>query len=230
MPITNYWADNYVEKQRTAEEAIKLIKPGQRVFIGSSCGEPQHLVRTISEKSSYFTDLEIVRLLSLESTPLTLIANKTDSQNLTIRSFYLGSARTKTLAENMRFITPMNLSEIPRLFKSRRLPIHVALIQVSPPDDFGWMSLGVSVDITKSAAISADLVIAQVNSRMPRVLGQSFIHVNDVNVIVEYDEDILTVDKFPEIEGADIIGKQIARLIDDGSTIQIGLAQPPALL
>jgi len=227
MPITTYWADNYVEKQRTAEEAIKLIKPGQRVFIGSSCGEPQHLVRTISEKSSCFTDIEIVRLLSLESTPLTLIANKTDCQNLTIRSFYLGSARAKSLAANMRFITPMNLSEIPRLFKSRRLPIHVALIQVSPPDDFGWMSLGVSVDITMSAAISADLVIAQVNSKMPRVLGQSFVHVNDVDVIVEYDEDILTVEKFPDIEGADIIGKQIARLIDDGSTIQIGLGATP---
>ncbi len=113
--------------------------------------------------SENFTDIEIVRLLTLESTPLTLIANKTKSQNLNIRSFYLGSAKTQELARNMRFITPINLSAIPRLFKSRLLPIHVALIQVSPPDDFGWMSLGISVDITHAAASSADFVIAQVN-------------------------------------------------------------------
>ncbi len=222
MIISNYWADNYVEKQRAAKEAMKLLRPGQRVFIGSSCGEPQHLVKALSETSGY-TDLEIVRLLTLENAPLTLTANKAMSHSLNIRSFYLGSAGTKALAENMRFITPMNLSEIPRLFKTHRLPIHAALIQVTPPDDFGWMSLGVSVDITMAAALSADVVIAQVNSNMPRVLGQSFIHVNDVDVIVEHDEDLLTFGKAPELEAANTIGRQIARLIEDGSTIQIGL-------
>ena len=223
MPKQGYWADNYINNKRSALEAIKLIKPGKRVFIGSSCGEPQHLVKTLSEASSRLTDIEIVRLLSLESTPLTLIANKTKDQALNIRSFYLGSAKTKGLARNMRFITPMNLSAIPRLFRSRRLPINVALIQVSPPDDFGWMSLGISVDITMAAAMSADLVIAQVNSKMPRVLGQSFIHVNDVDVFVEHNEDLLTIGEAPELEAANTIGKIIARLIEDGSTIQIGL-------
>jgi GNAT superfamily N-acetyltransferase len=115
----------------------------------------------------------------------------------------------------------MNLSAIPRLFKSRKLPIHVALIQVCPPDDFGWMSLGISVDITMAAARSADIVIAQVNPRMPRVLGRSFIHVNDVDVFVEYEEPLLTVGKAPELESANNIGRMIARLIDDGSTLQI---------
>jgi GNAT superfamily N-acetyltransferase len=103
------------------------------------------------------------------------------------------------------------------------LPIHVALIQVSPPDDFGWMSLGVSVDITLAAALSADLVIAQVNSRMPRILGRSFIHVNDVDVFVEYDEPLLTIGETPELEAANDIGRLIARLIEDGSTMEIGL-------
>ncbi|MFH2219427.1 MAG: GNAT family N-acetyltransferase [Pseudomonadota bacterium] len=221
MATSSYWADNYVENKRSVEAAIRLIKPGQRVFIGSSCGEPQYLVRKLAEASEYFTDLEIVRLLSLESTPLTLIADKTRSQSLNIRSFYLGSAKPKSLARNMRFITPVNLSEIPRLFESRRLPIHVALIQVTPPDDFGWMSLGISVDITLAAALSADLVIAQVNSQMPRVLGRSFIHVNDVDVIVEYEEDLLTVGALPELETANRVGRNIARHIDDGATIQI---------
>ena len=222
MALTSYWADKYVENKRSAKEAIGLIKPAQRVFIGSSCGEPQHLVRVLSEASNYFRDIEINRLMTLETTPLTLIADKTRDQSLNIRSFYLGSAKSKAIARNKRFITPINLSEIPRLFKSRLLPIHVALIQVSPPDDFGWMSLGVSVDITLAAALSADLVIAQVNSQMPRILGRSFIHVNDVDVFVEYDEPLLTIAETPELKAANDIGRLIARLIEDGSTMEIG--------
>jgi len=227
MAATTYWADNYVQKKCSIRDAIRLIKPGQRVFIGSSCGAPQSLVREFAEASVQLTDVEVVRLLALESTPLTLIANKTKNHSLNIRSFYLGSAKPKGLARNMRFITPINLSAVPRLFKTRQLPIHVALIQVSPPDDFGWMSLGVSVDITLSAALSADLVIAQVNSRMPRVLGRSFIHVNDVEVIVEHEEDILTLGVAPESESANQIAEHIPRLIDDGSTLQISLGTTP---
>ena len=222
MPLSSYWADKYIENRRSARDAIGLIKPAQRVFIGSSCGEPQHLVRVLSEASDYFKDIEINRLMTLETTPLTLIADKTRDQSLNIRSFYLGSAKSKAIARNKRFITPINLSQIPRLFKSRLLPIHVALIQVSPPDDFGWMSLGVSVDITLAAALSADLVIAQVNSRMPRILGRSFIHVNDVDIFVEYDEPLLTIGETPELKAANDIGRLIARLIEDGSTMEIG--------
>ncbi len=224
MAPTLYWPDKYVENKKKVAQALKIIKPGQRVFIGSSCGEPQHLVRGLSELSDYFKDIEIIRLLTLETTPLTLIANKTHNQSINIRSFYLGSAKSKRIARNQRFITPINMSAIPRLFKSRLLPIHVALIQVSPPDDFGWMSLGVSVDITLAAAQSADVVIAQINANMPRVLGRSFIHVNDVDYFVEYDEPLLTIGENPEMAAANDIGRLIARrLIDDGSTIAIGL-------
>jgi acyl-CoA hydrolase/GNAT superfamily N-acetyltransferase len=224
MAPTTYWADKYIENKRSAREALSKIRPGQRVFIGSSCGEPQHLVRELSELSGQYRDIEIIRLMTLETTPLTLIANKTKDHSLNIRSFYLGSAKAKGIARNMRFITPINMSAIPRLFKSRLLPIHVALIQVSPPDDFGWMSLGVSVDITMAAAQSADLVVAQVNANMPRVLGRSFIHVNEVDFFVEYDEPLLTIGENPELAAANDIGRLIARrLIDDGSTIAIGL-------
>jgi acyl-CoA hydrolase/GNAT superfamily N-acetyltransferase len=224
MAPSLYWPDKYVENKRNVTDALKIIRPGKRVFIGSSCGEPQHLVRGLSELSNYFKDIEIIRLLTLETTPLTLIANKTHNQSINIRSFYLGSAKAKGIARNQRFITPINMSAIPRLFKSRLLPIHVALIQVSPPDDFGWMSLGVSVDITLAAAQSADVVIAQINANMPRVLGRSFIHVNDVDYFVEYDEPLLTIGENPEMAAANDIGRLIARrLIDDGSTIAIGL-------
>jgi len=220
-PIT-HWADHYVEKKKSAADAVRLIRGGQRVFIGSTCGEPQHLVKALAGTSNCFSDIEIVRLMALESTPLSLIADKTMCRTMDIRSFYLGSAKTSSIRRGMRFITPINLSEIPRLFKSRQLPIHVALIQVSSPDDFGWVSLGVSVDITQAAALSADMVIAQVNSRMPRVLGQSFIHVNDVDAVVEHDEELLTIGQMPELETANTIGQLVARLVDDGSTLQIG--------
>jgi acyl-CoA hydrolase/ribosomal protein S18 acetylase RimI-like enzyme len=227
MAKIGYWADNYPEKRCSAGEAIEMIRPGQRVFIGSSAGEPQHLVRALSEEAQRLVDIEIVRLLSLEKTPLTLIASKSGDQALNIRSFYAGSAKPSGLARNARFITPLNLSAVPRLFKSRRLPIHVALIQVSPPDDFGWMSLGVSVDITLAAAQSADRVIAQVNAKMPRVLGRSFIHVDEVDSIVEYDEQLITADQPAESESANMIARHVARLIDDGSTIQIGMGTTP---
>ncbi len=222
-----YWADGYVEKIRTPEEAIRLIRPGQRVFVGSSCGEPQALIRALSDRASRLTGIEIVRLLALETTPLTFIADRTHDQTLNIRSFYSGSASDEAIAANKRFITPMNLSAIPKLFKSRRLPVHVAMVQASPPDDFGWMSLGVSVDITQAAAQSADLLIVQVNSRMPRVLGRSSIHVNDAHVIVEHDEELITVQRPQEMAHAESIGRLISRLIDDGSTLQIAIGAMP---
>lgn len=223
MAATSYWADKYIANRRSAADAVAMIRTGQRVFIGSSCGEPQHLVRELADAFDALKDIEIVRLMTLETTPLTLIANKTQDSALNIRSFYAGSAKSRAIARNQRFITPIHLSAVPRLFKSRLLPIHVALVQVSPPDDFGWMSLGVSVDITLAAAESADLVIAQVNSRMPRVLGRSFIHVNDVDVFVEYDEPLITIGANPELKAANDIARLIVRLVEDGSTLAIGL-------
>ncbi|MEH0021105.1 MAG: GNAT family N-acetyltransferase [Desulfobacter sp.] len=223
MTKATYWADSYVDKRCSAQEALRHIRPGQRVFIGSSCGEPQHLVNELSGISSRFTDLEIVRLLSIESGPLTLIANQSHSQQFKIRSFYLGSGSPSIIRKDQRFITPANLSQIPDLFKSGLMPLNAALIQASPPDDFGWMSLGVSVDINLAACETADIVICQVNPNMPRVLGRSFVHVNDVDHIVEHEEELLTIKPLPELETANVIAKHISRLIEDGSTIQTSL-------
>jgi acyl-CoA hydrolase/RimJ/RimL family protein N-acetyltransferase len=223
MSKTLYWADNYIEKRTSAKKALDHIKPGQRVFIGSSCGEPQHLVNELSNASIRFTDLEIVRLLCIDAGPLTLIANRSHSRQFNIRTFYLGSASPTRIKKNRRFTTPINLSQIPHLFKSRMIPLNAALIQASPPDDFGWMSLGVSVDITLAACESADIVICQTNPNMPRVLGTSFIHVNDVDYIVEHEEELLTIQPLPELETANTIAKHISRLIDDGSTLQTTL-------
>jgi acyl-CoA hydrolase/GNAT superfamily N-acetyltransferase len=223
MSDSSYWADDFVTKKKSIEQAIRLIKSGHRVFIGSYCGEPQALVKGLADAHRRLTDVDIIRLMSREITPLTRIADETLDKSMNIRSIYLGSAKSEALAHNKRFYTPVNMAAIPELFSSRRIPIDVALIQVTPPDDFGWMSLGVSVDVTLPAALAADVVIAQVNSNMPMVLGQSFIHVNDVNAIVEHDEDLMTVSSSPPSEVALSIGQNIARLIEDGSTLQIGL-------
>ena len=224
MATDQYWVDSYVEKKQDSASAIRLIKSGQRVFIGSACGEPQELVRALAEHSRLFTGLEIVRMLSRESAPLTDIANKSSDSDFSVRHIYLGNTGSQDFfRKKLPFVTPMNMSEVPILFKSRKLPINVALIQVSPPDDFGWMSLGISVDVTLAAANSADVVVAQVNPNMPRIMGQSFIHVNDVDAIVEHEEDLITVEQTEPSEVYTLIGRHISRLISDGSTLQVGL-------
>jgi acyl-CoA hydrolase/GNAT superfamily N-acetyltransferase len=222
-----YWPDDYVSKRQSAQQAIQMIKRGQRVYIGSACGEPQALMKELAYQSGNLTDLEIVRQLSLETTPLAPVSDQSIAKDFNVRFFYLGSGKSALLSRNKRFITPVNLSSVPHLFKSKQLPIDVALIQVCEPDDFGWMSLGVSVDVTLAAAQSADLVIAQVNPRMPRVLGKSFIHVNDVDVIVEQEEELLTIGNVSEYPFAHLIAKHVANLVDDGSTLQVSMGATP---
>ena len=216
---------NYQSKLRTADEAVRMIRSGQRVFIGSSCGEPQHLVDALMDNAGYFSDVEIVRLLSLEGSLLALMADEYRGHKFHVRSIYQGSDQTKGLRANKRFITPITLYAVPDLFKRGLLPLHFALIQVSPPDDRGWMSLGISVDVTLAAAQSAGMVVAQVNPRMPRVHGHGFIHLDDVDIIVEKEEELLSAFKLPEYESADEIAAISAKLVDDGSTIQLGLAE-----
>jgi acyl-CoA hydrolase len=217
--------DQYKSKLQKADIAVRMIRSGQRVFIGSSCGEPQHLVNALMDNATFFSDVEIMRLLSVEGSLLALMADEYRGHRFHVRSIYQGSDQTKGLRANKRFITPMNLCAVPDLFKKRLFPLHFALIQVSPPDAHGWMSLGISVDVTLAAAQSADMVIAQVNPMMPRVPGHSFIHLNDVDVIVEHEEELLSAYDLPEYESAAEIGGITANLIDDGSTIQLGLAE-----
>ena len=224
MAKDQYWVDGYVQKKHCAAEAIQQIKSGQRVFIGSACGEPQELVRALGEQARRVSGIEIVRMLSRESAPLTEVAEQSAESGFSIRHIYLGNTGADNFfRKSLRFVTPLNMSEVPMLFKSRRLPINVALIQVSPPDDFGWMSLGISVDVTLAAANSADMVIAQVNPNMPRIMGQSFIHVNHVDIIVEHEEDLITIEQTLPSEVYTMIGRHISRLISDGSTLQVGL-------
>jgi acyl-CoA hydrolase/L-amino acid N-acyltransferase YncA len=159
----------------------------------------------------------------MEIVPLSFMADCSLDQLFNIRSFYIGSGRHPSIARNMRGITPVNLSSVPKLFRTRRLPIHAALIQTSPPDAEGWLSLGISIDITLAAAMSADVVMVQVNKNMPYVYGNSRIHLKDVDIIVEKDEALLTIMNDVEAPFAQSMAAGVAEFIEDGSTLQIGL-------
>jgi acyl-CoA hydrolase/GNAT superfamily N-acetyltransferase len=217
--------EKYQSKLQPADRAVRRIRSGQRVFIGSSCGEPQHLVNALMDNAKFFSDVEIVRMLSLEGSLMSLMADEYRGHKFHVRSIYQGSDQTKSLRANKRFITPLTLCAVPDLFKKGLLPLHFALIQVSPPDDNGWMSLGISVDVTLAAAQSAAVVIAQVNPKMPRIPGHSFINLDEVDVIVEHEEELLSSFSLPVYGPAPDIAAIAANLVDDSATIQLGLAE-----
>ena len=176
---------SYDEKKTSLGEALSLIKTGDHIFIGSACGEPQHLVNGLVEKASHLADNEILHVHTLGVAPY---AKPIYSDRFRLNAFFVGVNTRSAVAEGRADYTPMFLSELPKLIAKGMIPIDVALIQVTPPDEHGFCSLGVSVEITKTASGKAKLVIAQVNREMPRVLGDSFVHVNDIDVIVEHDE------------------------------------------
>ena len=220
----------YQDKIVSAEKAISSISRGQRVFIGSYCGEPQHLVSALIGHTDNFSDVEVVRFLNLEGSLMGLVADETQGRCYHVRSIYQGSGMIKGLTASRRFLTPMNLYTGPSLFLKRHIPIHCALIQTAPPDAFGWLNLGISVDITLAAAQAADVVIVQVNPKMPVVAGYGMIHVDDVDFIVEHEEEILSVYPTPTIKSTERIAKLLSSLIEDGSTLHISPGFSPELI
>jgi acyl-CoA hydrolase/GNAT superfamily N-acetyltransferase len=214
------WRGDYQKKSMTAQRAIRLIRRGHRVFIGSGCGEPQHLVRALESVVVQLADLEILHLLSLGKASYT---DDTFRDKCRLKSFFVASGSRQAIAEGRADYTPIFIYDVPGLFRGRHLPLDVALIQVSPPDEHGFCSYGVSVDIVKAAAESAGTVIAQVNPRMPRVLGDAYIHVSEIDAIVEHAEEILEMPPPLMNETAHQIGRQVANLIEDGSTIRAGV-------
>ncbi len=215
---------SYDEKKTSLDEALGLIKTGDHIFIGSACGEPQYLVNGLVEKASHLADNEILHVHTLGVAPY---ANPKYSDRFRLNAFFVGVNTRSAVAEGRADYTPMFLSELPKLIAKGMVPIDVALIQVTPPDDHGFCSLGVSVEITKTASAKARLVIAQVNREMPRVLGDSFIHVDDVDVVVEHDEPILETPYSEQDIVSGRIAKHVADLVEDESTLQIGIGSVP---
>ncbi|UCG56933.1 MAG: GNAT family N-acetyltransferase [Phycisphaerales bacterium] len=208
----------------SAEQAIARIRPGQRVFIGTGCGQPQALVEALISNAAKLDDVEVVHLLTLEDE---VYGHRELAKHFRLNSFFIAGNLRDELSHGLAGYTPIFLSDIPRLFRSGRLPLDVALIQVSEPDTQGMCSLGISVDITKSAAQNAGLVIAQVNPQMPWTLGDCLLHVHDIDILVPGDMPVIEA-KLPEpTETSRSIAKYIAALIPDGSTVELGTKRVP---
>ena len=209
----------------SAEDAVSRIKSGSRVFIGTGCGEPQHLIKAMVNDST-IQDILVYQMLS--STFSRYIADKSFRRRFSLKLFFISASMRKAAFEGKIDYIPAYLSQIPKLFTSQRIGLDVALVQVSPPDKFGYCSLGVSVDITRSGLENARLVIAQVNPLMPRTWGDSFVHVDEIDWMVPYEEplvEMLPAEKDNEI--ARRIGLFVSQLVDDGATLQVGFGHLP---
>lgn len=215
----------YGGKLATADEALSAIKKGSRVYIGSGCGEPQHLIEHLVEKAIKLYDVEIIQILSTRAHKYT--AEKL-VEHFRVKNFFVaGRGAREAVWEGRAEYIPMFMSRVPRLFSERLLELDCALVQVSPPNAHGYMSLGIAVDVAKEAISAAKLVIAQVNPSMPVTLGDSFVHIGDIDAIVEYKEPLLEVAE-PVLNETDyIVGGNIARLVEHGATIHAGLGHLP---
>ena len=221
------WQEKYSDMIATAGEAVASLQPGQRVFIGTGCAEPLELVRALTKRSQELPDTEIVHLLTFGEAPY---AHRELTRYFRINSFFIAENVREIIQEGLGDYTPVFLSDIPRLFSSGQLPLDAALIQVTPPDENGMCSLGVSVDIVRSAAENASLVIAQVNPNMPWTHGTSQVHVFDLDVLVPSDEPILETTYAEATEDTRQIAEYVAALVEDGSTIEVGIGRIPHAL
>ncbi|MFW9927362.1 MAG: hypothetical protein ACFFDM_11465, partial [Candidatus Thorarchaeota archaeon] len=182
------WTERYKDHIVTATEAIKKIERGQRIFLGTGCGVPYHLVLELVKNANRMSDNEIVHLFTLGNTPSADPKFQTQFRHNT---FFVSENIREAVREGRADYTPAYLSDIPLFFNTGRIPIDVALVQVSPPDEYGYCSLGISVDVTKTGVNQADLVIAQVNENMPVTHGDSYVDVRDIDYLVPYTEPLL---------------------------------------
>ena len=221
------WKQKHESKICSAAKAMRLIRSGNSVFVGTGCGQPQHLVHALVEHCTEISDVHIVHLLTSGSAPY---ADEQFRERFKMNTFFIADNVRDAMGRGIGDYTPMFLSEIPHQFETGRIPVDVALICVSPPDAGGLCSLGVSVDIVKAAASNAKYIIAQVNHSMPRTFGDSFIHVNDIEALVPFDEPLIEVPMPKTNEVLRRIGQNIARLVDDGSTIECGIGGLPQVM
>jgi acyl-CoA hydrolase len=219
------------EKFASEEEIFRHIHAGDRIFIGTGCGEPQYLVQAlvnyVRSNPKAFFDAELIHVWTLGVAPYT---DEKFQENFRLDSFFVGDSTRKSVNRGAADYTPIFLSAVPDLFRRKIIPIDVALVQTSLPDKHGYVSLGISIDIVKSATEKATLVIAQVNSKMPRTHGDGFINMEDIDFIIPHDEPLLEYAVEAPSDIVQRIGSYVARIIEDGSTIQVGYGIIPDAL
>jgi acetyl-CoA hydrolase len=219
------WAEDYRRRAVTAEEAVKAIRSRDHVWVHPGCSNPEELVRAMIGRAGELEDVEVTHLLTFGCADY---VDPRYARSFRHRALFAGANVRQAINEGRADWVPAHLSEIPRLIDTGALPIDVALIQVSPPDEHGFCSYGVGVECTKAAAEKARAVLAVVNRRSPRSLGDSFIHVSRLTRVVEVDRPLLELAEAGRIgETARAIGAHVAELIEDGATLQMGIGEIP---
>jgi acyl-CoA hydrolase len=213
-----------MSKFKTAEEAVKCIKSGDRVFIHSVAAAPQALVKAMVDRAPELRNVEIVHLHTEGEAPYSRVEMK---DSFHVNAFFVGANVRGAIQEGHANYIPVFLSEVPNLFRKGVLPLDVALLNVSPPDRHGFCTLGVAVDVARAAFETAACVVAQINPHMPRTQGDALIHTDDIDFMVEVEEPLHEAPP-PELTDEDrMIGRHIAEIIDDGATIQMGIGSIP---
>ncbi len=209
----------------SAKDAVKIVKSGNRVFIHGGAATPAHLIKALQNRHDEIEDIELVSITNLGD----INFDKPEYRKSFFFNSLFVSANTRSVANsNDGDYVPVFLSQIPQLFRKSILPIDVALIQVSPPDAHDYCSLGTSVDVAKAAVETAKTIIAQVNPKMPRTHGDGFLHIKKIHSLVWHETDLPEVDYSSKVSDAVIsIGKNVASLIDDGATLQMGIGSIP---
>ncbi|MBZ0285279.1 MAG: 4-hydroxybutyrate CoA-transferase [Anaerolineae bacterium] len=215
---------NWHQRRISAEEAARKVRSGQRVFLTGNCSTPQHFLEALCNRYQELSGVELVQVLDLGAGNY---VTPEMSDHIRVNSLFISPKVRKAVNEGLADFTPVFLHEIPLLFRSGRLVLDVAVIHVSPPDEHGYCSYGVEVGVTKGAAESAGLVIAEVNPHMPRTLGDSFIHVNQIDYFVEVNYPLPEVRPEPATEAQTRIAWNIAELIPDAATLQMGIGGIP---
>lgn len=211
-------------KYVTAAEAVQVVKSGDRVYVQAAAATPTILTKALSERASELRNVEICHLHTEGDAPY---ANPELAESFHVNSFFIGGNVRHTLKAGNGSYTPVFLSELPHLFRKKVVLLDVVFIQVSPPDSHGYCSLGVSVEASIAAIESAKTVIAQVNPNMPRTFGDGILHVSEIDYLVEADIPIYGHDVVPFTEVEEKIGEYVASLIDDKSTLQMGIGSIP---
>jgi acyl-CoA hydrolase len=218
------WQVRYAAKLASAEQTVRLIRPRKRILIGSGAAEPGGLVEAMVAHGTHLEGNEIVHLMTLGSAPYVQPGLEKRFRHT---AFFIGANVRTAVQEGRADFMPVFLSEIPQLITSGRVRIDVALIQVSPPDRLGFVSLGVSVDVVRAAVDTAGLILAEVNPNMPRTLGDSFLHVDRIAQLVPVDVPLPELAPEPLDDVCREIGRNVASLIPDGATLQLGIGRIP---